>query len=94
MPVLIDNLSFANAKQALQTGLDAMRNGQYTFDLANVVHADSSSVAVMLAWQRAANSSFKELRFLNTPESILSLMALYGVTDLVHFESQTDHLTD
>ena len=88
MAVLVDNLSFAHAKQSLQTGLDAIREGRFAFDLANVVHADSSGIAVMLAWQRAADSASGQVRFLNTPENILSLAALYGVTDLLGFVSE------
>jgi phospholipid transport system transporter-binding protein len=89
MPVSIDNLSFANATQALQAGLVAIQSGQYVFDLANIVHADSSSVAVMLAWQRAAAASAKELQFLNTPANIASLASLYGVTELLGLPQQT-----
>ena len=94
MPVSVDSLTFANARQTLQTGLDAIRAGQHTFDLANVAHADSSSIAVMLAWQRAAKTAFREIRFLNTPENILSLAALYGVTDLLELEPRANTPTE
>lgn len=89
MSVSIISLAFSNAKETLQTGLDAIKNGQYAFDLGKVTTTDSSSIAVMLAWQRAAKALSKELQFLNTPGSILSLAALYGVTDLLGLPGQT-----
>ncbi|MCL1886888.1 MAG: STAS domain-containing protein [Betaproteobacteria bacterium] len=83
MSVPISSLSLSNAKQVLQLGLKAIQNGQYEFDLSNITSTDSSSVAVMLAWQRAAQTASKQLQFRNTPANILSFAALYGVTDLL-----------
>lgn len=83
MPVTVENLSFANAKTVLNAGLDAIENGSAAFDLASVTQADSSGVAVMLAWQRAAKVKGITLVFMNVPDNILSLAALYGVTDLL-----------
>lgn len=83
MPVSIALLSISNAREVLQAGLDAIRNGEREFDLGSISVTDSSSIAVMLAWQRAAYASSGSLRFLNTPQNILSLAALYGVTSLL-----------
>lgn len=92
MSVPITSLSFSNAKAVLQTGLEAIRNGQHEFDLGNIIIADSSSIAVMLAWQRAAKAASKHLRFFNAPANILSLAALYGVTPLLGLPYQEgDH---
>ena len=46
-------------------------------------HVDSASVAVLLAWQKAARQNKLHLRFINTPESLISLASLYGVTELL-----------
>lgn len=89
MSVSITSLAFSNAKEILQTGLNAMKNGQYTFDLGSITTTDSSSIAVMLAWQRAAKAASKDLQFINTPDNILSLAALYGVTGLLGLSGQT-----
>lgn len=89
MSVSITSLAFSSAKEILQTGLDAIKNGQYTFDLGSITTADSSSIAVMLAWQRTAKAGSKELQFINTPDNILSLAALYGVTNLLGLPGQT-----
>jgi phospholipid transport system transporter-binding protein len=91
MSVSISSLSSSNAKEMLRVGLEAIERGQYEFDLGKVVTTDSSSIAVMLAWQRAAKRSLKHLQFLNTPPSILSLAALYGVGTLLGLPDQTAH---
>ncbi|MCM1129644.1 MAG: STAS domain-containing protein [Alistipes senegalensis] len=79
----ITSLSFSSAKAALKTGLDAIRGGHATFDLGSIAQADSSGIAVMLAWQRAAKATGVPLAFINVPDSILSLASLYGVTTLL-----------
>lgn len=87
MSLSITNLSMTDAKSVLQMGLDAIKNEQYTFDLGNITTADSSCIAVMLAWKRAANATSRELQFINTPNNILTLAALYGVTDLLGLQN-------
>ncbi len=76
-------LNFINAKQVLQEGLDAIANGEHECDLSKLGQVDSASVAVLLAWQKAAKQNKLHLRFKNTPESLISLASLYGVTELL-----------
>lgn len=52
-------------------------------DLTGVSDADSAAVAVLLAWVRAARDRNQQLAIINVPESIRSLAALYGVTELL-----------
>ena len=79
----IETLTVINAKAALDQGLAANRGGQTVFDLATVKTADSSAVAVLLAWQRAARKSGVALSYVNLPASLKSLAALYGVDALL-----------
>lgn len=76
-------LSFANAKEALQMGVAAISLGQQIFDLSGVTQADSSSLSVLLSWQRSTST---QLTFLNTPDSIKSLAKLYGVHELLNIQ--------
>ena len=63
----IDTLTVQNAKAALDQGIAAIKA------------ADSSAVAVLLAWKRAARKSGAALAYVNVPASLQSLAALYGV---------------
>ena len=75
----IETLTFLSAKTALDLGCAAIRAGNTVFDLGNVKAADSSGVAVLLAWQRKARAAGTTLSFVNLPASIESLATLYGV---------------
>ena len=75
----IETLNVHNAKAALLQGFEAIAAGQTVFDLGSVKLADSSAVAVLLAWQRQARKAGAALAYINLPESLKSLAALYGV---------------
>jgi phospholipid transport system transporter-binding protein len=75
----IETLTVINAKAALDRGLAAIKAGQTVFDLDTVKTADSSAVAVLLEWKRAARKAGKALSYVNVPANLLSLAVLYGV---------------
>lgn len=79
----IEALTVQNAKAALAQGIAAIKAGQTTFDLGSVKVADSSAVAVLLAWKRAARKAGASLAYVNLPASLQSLAALYGVDTLL-----------
>ena len=75
----ITTLTVQNAKAALDQGVAAIQAGQTVFDLATVQAADSSAVAVLLAWKRIARKAGVALAYVNVPPGLQSLAALYGV---------------
>ncbi len=77
-------LTVNNAKTALEAGLHAITSGQTEIDLAQLTVVDSAAVATLLAWQRAALKQGALLKLINLPANLQSLIALYGVTDLLH----------
>jgi phospholipid transport system transporter-binding protein len=79
----LETLNFANAKTALEQGRAAIRAGQSVIDLGAVKLADSSGVAVLLGWQRAAREAGVALAFVNLPASLQSLATLYGVDEFL-----------
>lgn len=71
-------------------GLAAIAEGDRTFDLSALVDADSSLVALLLAWQRAARRAGGEpVRYVGAHAGVVSLATLYGVAPLVFPESAT-----
>jgi phospholipid transport system transporter-binding protein len=52
-------------------------------DLAKVTHVDTASISLMFEWLRHAQAKKCELRFAKFPKNLLSLIALYGVADLI-----------
>ena len=79
----LDALTFQTARAALEQGCAAIRAGETVFDLGGVRAADSSGVALLLAWQRKAQQAGQKLIFTNVPESVETLANLYGVDTLL-----------
>ena len=52
-------------------------------DLAKVTHVDTASISLIFEWLRHAQVKQCDLRFANFPKNLLSLIALYGVVDLI-----------
>ena len=79
----IDAMTFDSARLALAQGEAAIGLGDTVFDLSGVKSADSSGVALLLAWQRRALGAGHRLTFINVPENVRKLASLYGVDTLV-----------
>ncbi len=79
----IESLTVHNANAALVQGIAAIAAGKTVFDLGSVKVADSSAVAVLLAWQRAARKGGVALAYKNLPASLKSLAALYDVDEFL-----------
>jgi phospholipid transport system transporter-binding protein len=77
-------LTLGNAKSVRDAGLRAIAGGQNEIDLGELTAVDSSAVAVLLSWQRAAHAAGKPLAFRRFPDNLQSLAKLYGVADLLH----------
>ncbi|MBS0309488.1 MAG: STAS domain-containing protein [Proteobacteria bacterium] len=76
-------LTTATIQPICAAGLAAIKAGQSTIDLSDVNTVDSSAVAALIAWRRAALQQGKVLSFTNLPANLHSLAALYGVADLL-----------
>jgi phospholipid transport system transporter-binding protein len=79
----LDALTFQNAQSALEQGCAALGAGETVFDLGGVRAADSSALALMLAWQRRAQAQGRKLTFVNVPANVDALARLYGVDGLI-----------
>lgn len=77
------SLTMLDAAPALQQGLAAIANGQTVFDLGGLSSLDSSAVATLIAWQRAAQAQGATLQFTRVPASLKSLAQLYGADALL-----------
>ena len=67
----------------LAEGEAAIASADPVFDLAAVTEMDSSCLAVVFGWMRAAKAAGKTLRLVNPPQNLLSLAAVYDVADLL-----------
>jgi phospholipid transport system transporter-binding protein len=79
----LEALTFQTARAALAQGAAAIAAGETVFDLGGVKTADSSGVALMLAWQRRAQAAGRSLSFVNVPANLHTLAGVYGVDALL-----------
>ena len=72
-----------NAATLLAQGTAAVGRGKTRFDLSEVKEIDSSSLAVLFGWQRAAQAQGKGITLVNPPQTLRSLADVYGVAELL-----------
>jgi phospholipid transport system transporter-binding protein len=63
--------------------LQALAQGETVFDLSQVQDVDSSALAVMLAWKRAAQQAGTALTLQGQDGNLGALAELYGVEALI-----------
>ncbi len=79
-----ESLTMADAAAVVRAGRQAVAAGETQVDLASLQRFDSTAVAALLEWQRAASAAGSTLQISNLPEGIDSLARLYGVAHLLH----------
>ena len=76
-------MTISDAATLLAEGEAAIASAASAFDLAAVTELDSSCLAVVFGWMRAANAAGIPLRLVNPPQNLLSLAAVYDVAELL-----------
>ena len=78
-------LTHDSAKSALDAGLSRIAAGATEVDCAPLKQFDSSALAVLIAWQRAATARGAAFAVVNLPSGLASLAQVYGVHTLLTF---------
>jgi phospholipid transport system transporter-binding protein len=76
-------LTHASAKAVLEAGVASIEAGATGVDCAPLAEFDSSALAVLLAWQRAAHASGVAFDIANLPAGLASLAEVYGIDALL-----------
>lgn len=77
------SMTLETASGLLASGVSAFSSGDPVFDLSAVGDVDSSGLAVLFGWQRAAQAQGKSLRIASPPRNLISLAEVYGVAELL-----------
>jgi len=67
----------------LENGREHCALNDLTLDFSGASELDSSALALILDYRRAAEAAGKRLEVSNLPASLKTLADLYGVTDLI-----------
>lgn len=78
------------AAALLPAGEALMRQADRVLNLSCVAAVDSSAIAILLGWIRAARFSGRQLSIVESPRAIISLASLYGVTSLLFSELHSE----
>ncbi len=76
--LLMDN---ANALLLKSSALSM--TGSTVIDFSGVTDVDTAALSLIMEWQRRAAESSCSVTFMNMPENLSSLAALYGVTAFI-----------
>ncbi len=77
------HLTMLNTPTIYTQGLQALTAGKWLVDCSKLESVDSSAVALLLAWLRAAQAKSCQLSVSGLPSSLLSLASLYGVDEML-----------
>ena len=76
-------MTMAHAPALLPESRHLPAEARLVVDFAEVTHVDTATLSVMFEWLRHAQKKRCDLRFARLPKNLQSLMALYGVTELI-----------
>jgi phospholipid transport system transporter-binding protein len=76
-------LTLTTVEPLLQDPGQRLDGPEIRVDLSAVTEADSSAVALLLAWVRDAAVGGRRLRFENVPSNLKSLIKLYDVGEFI-----------
>lgn len=76
-------VTLANVNAVLAEGTRVFTAPSLSVDLAAVTEVDSTAVSLLLEWRRAAQREKRSIEFVNHPANLKSLIALYGVAELL-----------
>lgn len=77
------SVTLATVQGLLDQGRRVLAGGDLRVDWSGVCEADSSAIALMLAWTREAAARGFPITFENLPQSVRTLIDLYDVGELL-----------
>lgn len=80
--------TLATAAQLIDEARGPLEAGVSAIDLGEVTELDSSLLAVLFAWLRAAKLRERPLSLVRLPPDLKSLAQLYGVAELLPQEAR------
>ena len=83
---LAGDLTFANVPALYEDAELGFSAGQISVDLADVRHADSAGLALLLEWLRHARAVGCEIVYLHIPPQLQSLIDVSGLDHLIRLQ--------
>jgi phospholipid transport system transporter-binding protein len=77
------NVTIDDAPSLLTETRHLPAQARLVVDFSEVRHVDTATLSLMFEWLRHAQTKKCDLKFSHLPQNLQSLMALYGITELI-----------
>ncbi len=77
-----------NVVAVAERGIVLFDREDLIIDLERITDVDSSAVSMLLQWEREARRRNRQIFFENVPQKLQSLIRLYGVSELIHWNAE------
>jgi len=77
------SITIDNVVTMTQRGAELFDQSHLVIDLDKVTEVDSTIISMLLEWLRTTRKSGYQLEFINIPQSLESLIQLYGIAELI-----------
>ena len=77
------SVTLTNVFDLTQQGASLLDGEYQIIDLSEITEVDSSAVSMLLEWLRIARNRRLDLRFVNFPNNLSSLLNLYGLNEII-----------
>ncbi|UJP05061.1 MAG: STAS domain-containing protein [Nitrosomonas sp.] len=82
--IIVDGaVTIDNVVMLTQQGIALFDDSVVIVDLEKIIEVDSAVISMLLEWLRTARKNSRSLHYINLPESVESLIQLYGVTEII-----------
>lgn len=82
--VVEGSITIDNVVTMTQQGIALFKKNRLpVFDLSKITDVDSAAISMLLEWLREARRVDLQLQFSNIPDSLVSLIKLYGIAELI-----------
>jgi phospholipid transport system transporter-binding protein len=82
-------ITIDNVVAVAERGIVLFDRDDLIIDLGQVISVDSSAVSMLLQWEREARRRNRQICFENVPPKLQSLIRLYGVSELIHWNAES-----
>ncbi|MBX9812272.1 MAG: STAS domain-containing protein [Burkholderiales bacterium] len=76
-------VNIGNVVAVLEQGRRVLTAPHIAVDLGGLTEVDSTTVSLLLEWRREAQRGNRKIEYINLPDNLKSLAALYGVSELL-----------
>jgi phospholipid transport system transporter-binding protein len=77
------SITIHNVVAVVEQGIASFDRGGEIIDLSQIENVDSSTVSMLLEWQREAGRHKRKITFVNMPEKLKNLVRLYDLFELI-----------